>query len=127
MVSCALSTRRGPLRRPKVCDTHSASRLSSGCYMRCSLSPAYAKVEQFLPFLFSLFAYDADSAKDSLVVVVLDGDGGDFVLFGPLLNGRYASAEFSSPSLGVYNLTATCTSIGGGICICNATITVVSM
>lgn len=131
MVSNSLSKRRGPLRRPKVCTTHkNPGRCEPPLpplLMTCALVPLVAQCWEWMPFLFDLTACDPDSAPDSLVDVVLDGDGGQFVLIAQLLNCRHAFPEFSSGNLGVYHISATSTSLGGSICVATATITVIPM
>lgn len=131
MVSCALSKRRGPLRRPKVCLTHpNPGRCEPPpppVVATCSLDPETITEYEMMPVYFILAGCDLNSETESGVSVVLNGGGGAFYLLSPLRNCTVTDAEFDDNGPGIYNLTATLTFESGAICVCTATVTIIPM
>ncbi len=128
MVSSALTGRRGPLRRPKVCHESGNVRASDVTHppgrMVCSITPPAIELPVFEWFLFELAACDTGSEDASPIAVLTDPAGATFSpLFG-LENCNQIPAEFMATVPGVYNITAEFTALSARICIATATVIV---
>lgn len=133
MVSNGYSKRRGPLRRPKVCESapnpgrcHPPPDPPPPSTLSCSLLPSYQVVEDPNYGELSLAACDTAVGEDTLIDVLTEVEGGDFSPLEGLENCNEVSAEFTHSGPGLYALTATFTSEASNICIATASVLVVS-
>ncbi len=128
MVSNALSARRGPLRRPKVCHESRGVRGPGVTHppgtMVCSITPEEAEISVSEDLNLMLAACDGGSAVSSRVNVLTNGDGGSFDALFELENCNEVPAVFVSANPGVYNITAEFTSLANRLCIASATVIV---
>ena len=125
MVSNSLSSRRGLLRRPKVCHSESNP---GRCYppvsIVCSIVPVVRLLLVDVEASFGLAACDSDSPPDSPIAVDLDGGGGSFFSFEELLNCQQIPAFFVSEEPGIYNIHATYTTQNETVCIASGLVIV---
>ncbi len=127
MPSNALSSRRQPLRRPKVCYTapnpgrcHEEPGPSPGPTITCSLTPAEFTQQVDDSIEISLFACNSALPDDEDVADSLSATGGDFSSVEAVTNCAGGSGDYESDTAGDFVLTAEFTFSDASICIATA-------
>lgn len=129
MTSNALSPRRGPLRRPKVCrESHNPGRCDpdppTEHVITCNLEPDGESVEFEGSIGIYVVATDDSYPEDQVVGCVCSASAGSFACQNPVLNGMEDFGEFEAPGEpGSHTLTAVFTWPDAHTCTAETSVT----
>ena len=129
MASNALSARRGPIRRPKVCLTHPNP---GRCEppppppaASCSIVPSSITVDLGDIPGFALFHCNSSLPVGEEIDVQGDVEEGEFIINEGSVNCIEGSAEYQTSIVGTFVCTMTVIFSDSSICIATTTVTVV--
>ena len=127
MASSALSARRGPLRRPKVCH---ASKNPGRCEppppppaIVCTIEPDPSTGDVGTDIELVVTGCNSALPDDDPISAVLDGDGSTFTLNDAIVNCDGADAVCTSEVEGVFEISAELTFGDGSSCTATAKMT----